>query len=155
MEQTRLFTFIACAISSDKGSNPCPLQLTGKLLYNIVGGFPYIDMKQLWVYMYSWCWAFCLPPCPCQPSGSSQCTSPEHLASCIEPELAICFTYGDTHFSFLLFLILFYFKTLQYTFFNAILSNYSTLAFSHRVQKTILYFESILLSHIGSLLPSF
>ena len=33
------------------------------------------------------------PPSPDHPSGSSQCTSPEHLVSCIEPGLAIYFTY--------------------------------------------------------------
>ena len=29
------------------------------------------------------------------PSGSSQCTSPEHPASCIKPGLVIYFTYGN------------------------------------------------------------
>ena len=29
-------------------------------------------------------------PSPFHPSGSSQCTSPEHLVSCIEPGLEIC-----------------------------------------------------------------
>ena len=33
------------------------------------------------------------PPSPYHPSGSSQCTSPEHPVSCIEPGLAIHFTY--------------------------------------------------------------
>ena len=32
-------------------------------------------------------------PSPSHPSGSSQCTSPEHPVSCIEPGLAICFLY--------------------------------------------------------------
>ena len=37
---------------------------------------------------------FPLPlPSPCHPSGSSQCTSPEHPVSCIEPGLAIRFIY--------------------------------------------------------------
>ena len=31
------------------------------------------------------------PPSPSHPSGSSQCTSPEHPVSCIEPGLAILF----------------------------------------------------------------
>ena len=35
---------------------------------------------------------------PIPPSGSSQCTSPEHPASCIEPGLAIYFTYGNYMF---------------------------------------------------------
>ena len=33
------------------------------------------------------------PPSPSQPSGSSQCTRPEHPVSCIEPGLVIYFTY--------------------------------------------------------------
>ena len=33
------------------------------------------------------------PPSPYHPSGSSQCTSPKHPLSCIEPGLAIRFIY--------------------------------------------------------------
>ena len=33
------------------------------------------------------------PPSPYHPSGSSQCTSPEHPVSCIEPGMVIGFTY--------------------------------------------------------------
>ena len=33
------------------------------------------------------------PPSPYHPSGSSQCTSPKHPVSCIEPGLAIHFIY--------------------------------------------------------------
>ena len=39
------------------------------------------------------------PPSPSHPSGSSQCTGPEHPVSCIEPRLAICFTYDNIHVS--------------------------------------------------------
>ena len=39
------------------------------------------------------------PPSPCCPSGSSQCTSPQHPVSCIEPGLAICFIYDIIHVS--------------------------------------------------------
>ena len=38
-------------------------------------------------------------PIPSHPSGSSQCTSPEHPVSCIEPGLAIRFTYDIMHVS--------------------------------------------------------
>ena len=62
---------------------------------------PYIDMNQPCGYM-------CPPvpkplphPSPSHPSGSSQCTSPEHPVSCIEPGLAICFTYDNIHVSML------------------------------------------------------
>ena len=41
------------------------------------------------------------PPSPSHPSGSSQCTSPEHPVSCTEPGLAICFTYNNIHVSML------------------------------------------------------
>ena len=39
------------------------------------------------------------PPSPSHPSGSSQCTSPKHLVSFIEPGLAVCFTYDNIHVS--------------------------------------------------------
>ena len=39
------------------------------------------------------------PPSPCHPSGSSQCTSPKHPVSCIEPGLAIRFLYDIMHVS--------------------------------------------------------
>ena len=38
-------------------------------------------------------------PSPYHPSGSSQCTSPKHPVSCIEPELVISFTYDMIHVS--------------------------------------------------------
>ena len=41
------------------------------------------------------------PPSPSHPSGSSQCTSPEHPVSCIEPGLVIYFTYDNIHVSLL------------------------------------------------------
>ena len=57
--------------------------------------------------------------------------------SCIEPGLAIYFTYGYIHVS-------------------VHLSNHPTLAFSHRVQKFGLYiYVSFAVSHTGSSLPSF
>ena len=69
------------------------------LFYNIVFLLPYIDMNLPWVYMTSPSWTP-LPPCsPSHPSGLSQCTSPEHPVSCIEPGLAIHFTYDNLHVS--------------------------------------------------------
>ena len=41
------------------------------------------------------------PPSPSHPSGSSQCTSPEHPVSCIETGLAICLKYDNRHVSML------------------------------------------------------
>ena len=38
-------------------------------------------------------------PSPYHPSGSSQCTSPEHAVACIEPGLVIHFTYDIIHVS--------------------------------------------------------
>ena len=38
---------------------------------------------------------------PSHLSGSSRCTNPEHPASCIEPGLAIYFTYDSIHVSML------------------------------------------------------
>ena len=62
---------------------------------------PYIDMDLPQVYM---CSSLCTPfplPSPSHPSGASQCTSPEHPVSCIEPGLGICFTYDNIHVSML------------------------------------------------------
>ena len=39
------------------------------------------------------------PPFPYHPSGSSQCTIPEHTVSCVEPGLVIHFTYDNIHVS--------------------------------------------------------
>ena len=63
------------------------------LLYNIVLVLPYIDMNLPWVNMCSPSWTPLPPPSLSHPSGSSQCTSPEHPVSCIEPGLVIRFTY--------------------------------------------------------------
>ena len=59
----------------------------------------YIDMNQPRVYMCSPSWTPLSPPSPPHPSGSSQCTSPEHPVPCIEPGLMIHFTYDNTHVS--------------------------------------------------------
>ena len=49
------------------------------------------------VYMCSTFGTLLPPPSPYHPSGSSQCTSPKHLASCIEPGLATHFIYDIIH----------------------------------------------------------
>ena len=46
-------------------------------------------------------WTPLPPPSPSHPSGSSQCTCPEHPVSCIETRLVICFTYANKHVSVL------------------------------------------------------
>ena len=46
-------------------------------------------------------WTAIPPPFPAHPSGSSQCTIPEHPVSCIKPWLAICFTSDYIHVSML------------------------------------------------------
>ena len=69
------------------------------LLYNIVLVLPYIDMNPTWVYMCSPSWAPLPPPSPYHPSGSSQCTSPEHPVSCVEPGLVIRFMCDNLHVS--------------------------------------------------------
>ena len=71
----------------------------GQLLYNIALALPYINMNPPWVYTCSPSWTLLPPSSPYHPSGSSQCTSPEHPVSCIEPGLAIHFTYDIIHVS--------------------------------------------------------
>jgi len=54
-------------------------------------------MNLLRVYTCSPSWTPHLPPYLYHLSGSSQCTSPKHPVSCIEPGLAICFIYDIIH----------------------------------------------------------
>ena len=66
---------------------------------NIVLVLPYINMNLPWVYTCSPSWTPFPPPSLYHPSGTSQCTSPKHSVSCIEPGLAICFIYDIIHVS--------------------------------------------------------
>ena len=60
---------------------------------------PYFDLNPPWVDVCFPSWTPLPTPSPSHPSGSSQCTSPEHPISCIELGLAIHFTYGNLHVS--------------------------------------------------------
>ena len=60
---------------------------------------PYINMNPPQVYTCSPSWTPLPAPSPYHPSGSSQCTSPKHPVSCIEPGLAIRFIYDIIHVS--------------------------------------------------------
>ena len=51
------------------------------------------------VYMCSPPWTLLPHPSPYHPSGSSQCTSPKHPVSCIEPGLATRFKHDILHVS--------------------------------------------------------
>ena len=53
------------------------------------------------VYTCSSYWIPLPPSSPYHPSGSSQCTSPKHPVSCIEPGLAIRFLYDIIYVSML------------------------------------------------------
>ena len=59
----------------------------------------YINMNLPQVYTCSPSRTPLPPPSPYHPSGSSQCTSPKHPVSWIEPGLAICFIYDIIHVS--------------------------------------------------------
>ena len=69
------------------------------LLYNAVLVLPYIDTNPPRVYMSSQSWTPLPPLSQYHLSGSSQCTSPKHPVSCIEPRLAICFLHDSIHVS--------------------------------------------------------
>ena len=60
-------------------------------LYNIVFVLPNIEMNPPQVYMCSPSWTLLPPPSHYHPSGSSQCTSPKHQVSFIEPGLVTRF----------------------------------------------------------------
>ena len=62
---------------------------------------PYINMNLPRVYTCSPSRNLLPPPSSYHPSGSSQCTSPEHSVSCIEPGLVICFMYDNIYASML------------------------------------------------------
>ena len=66
-------------------------------LYNIVLVLSNIEMNPPQVYLCSPSWTLLPPPSPYPPSGSSQCTSPKHPASCIEPGLASRFIHDIIH----------------------------------------------------------
>ena len=60
---------------------------------------PYINMNLPQVYMCSQYWNPPPTSLPYHLSGSSQCTSPKHPVSCIEPRLVIRFLYDIIHVS--------------------------------------------------------
>ena len=66
-------------------------------LYIIVLFLANIKMNPPQVYMCSPSWTFLPLPSPYHPSGSSQCTSPKHPVSCIEPGLATRFLHDLLH----------------------------------------------------------
>ena len=69
------------------------------LLCNAVLVLPYINMNPPPVYTCSQSWTPLPPPSPYHLSGSSQCTSPKHPVSCIEPRLVIHFLHDIIHVS--------------------------------------------------------
>ena len=68
-------------------------------LYNIVLVLPNIEMNPPQVYLCSPSWTLLPPPSPYPASGLSQCTSPKHPVSCIEPGLATRFIHDIMHVS--------------------------------------------------------
>ena len=68
-------------------------------LYKIVLVLPNIKMNTPQVYMCSPSWTLLPPPSLYHPSGLSQCTSPKHPVSCIEPRLATHFIHDIIHVS--------------------------------------------------------
>ena len=62
-------------------------------------GFAIHQHESATVYTCSPSWTSLPPPSPYHPSGSSQCTSPKHPVSCIEPGKAIHFLYHIIHVS--------------------------------------------------------
>ena len=68
-------------------------------LCKIVLVLPNIKMNPPQVYMCGPPWTLLPPPSLYHPSGSSQCTSPKHPVSCIEPGLATRFIHDILHVS--------------------------------------------------------
>ena len=59
----------------------------------------FCQMNPPQVYMCSPSWTLLPPPSSYHPSGSSQCTSPKHPVSCIEPGLETHFIHDSIHVS--------------------------------------------------------
>ena len=78
---------------------PLPSPNWRLITYNIVLVLPYINMNPPRVYTCSPSGTPLLASTPYHTFGSSQCTSPEHPVSCMEPGLAIHFTYDNIHVS--------------------------------------------------------
>ena len=99
---------------------------------------PYIDINRPWLHM-------------CSPILNLPSLFPPHrtpLGYPRAPDLVVLL-YASNCTDHLFYLW-------QYTCFNAILSNHPTLAFAHRLQKSILYIcFSFAALYIGSSLPSF
>ena len=68
-------------------------------LYIIVLVLPNIKMNLPQVYMCFPSWTLLPLPSPFHPSGSSQCSSPKHPVSCIEPDLTTRFIHDILHVS--------------------------------------------------------
>ena len=102
------------------------------IIYNIVVVFAiYSHESAMGVYVFP------ILTLLSHPSGPSQCTSPEHTVSCIEPVLAIYFTYDNICVSVLF-------------------SKSSHSRLLHRVQNSVLYIcVSFAVSCRRSSLPSF
>ena len=93
-------------------------------------------MNQSWIYMCSPSWTPLPPPFPIPSLWVIPVHQPWALVSWIHPGLMICFTLGNIHVSML---------------FSQI-----TLAFSHRVQKSVLYiWVSFSVLHIGLIVTIF
>ena len=80
-------------------TSPCLFFLNWRLIaLQYCGGFCH---TLTWISHGCTCVHHPEPPSPSHPLGSSQGTSPEHPVSCIEPGLAIYFTYDNIHVSML------------------------------------------------------
>ena len=66
---------------------------------NIVSVLPYIEVNPPQAYICSPSRTLLPPPSKYHLSGSSQCTSPKHPVSCIEPGLATHFIHDIIHIS--------------------------------------------------------
>ena len=130
-----------CWIDSkqDIGFKICTLSTSIYIYIYIVLVLLYIDLNLPWVYMCSPSWTPLPSPSPSHPSGSSQCSSPEHPVSCIKPGLVIHFTYGVLHVSM--------------PFSHIILPSPSPTE-SRRLFNTVFCCVSFAVSHIGSSFPS-
>ena len=107
-------------------------------LYNIVLVLPNIEMNPPHVYMCSPSWTLLPPPSPYHPSGSSQCTSPKHPVSCIEPGLVTRFIHDSMHVSIELQMHIILCNMIQTHIFNFIHVCQSIVIYTHKIHNCII-----------------
>ena len=94
--QARVLEWIAISFSRGSSQSRNRTRRIAGRCFTVWATREAIDMDPPWVYILN---LLSTSPSPYHPSGSSQCTSPEHPVSCIKSGLTIHFIYDIIHVS--------------------------------------------------------